>query len=73
MAYSEISVRSAGPVGVITMTEAALGNPLAPEGSEREIQDALMAFQADRDIRQDNGHKRRPNPSSRPRRRPRPW
>jgi enoyl-CoA hydratase/carnithine racemase len=51
LAYSEISVRSAGPVGVITMTESALGNPLAPEGSEREIQDALMAFQADRDIR----------------------
>jgi enoyl-CoA hydratase len=48
---SEIEVSRAGPVGLIRMTRPADGNPLSPEGSEREMQDALMAFQVDRGLR----------------------
>ena len=49
--YTSIAVSVQGRVGVIEMIRPEEGNPLEPEGSEREMHDALSRFQRDREIR----------------------
>jgi enoyl-CoA hydratase len=49
--YTSIAVSVQGQIGVIEMIRPEEGNPLEPEGSEREMHDAMSRFQRDRQVR----------------------
>jgi enoyl-CoA hydratase len=51
MDYKSIAVTIEERVGLIEMIRADEGNPLEPEGSEREMYHALSDMQQDRDVR----------------------